>query len=530
MAQKTSTSLVVSDQRAERAPPPARLFAVGELRSWSTSVLIHGLSLAAMALVLLPQAERRPVEAIDTEIAQPESPVEFLEVLPTVMPEGAEELTPSSAAAGGADGGELASVPHVPGDEVQQSPTALKVPEGVLALPVPVRAERLHGPAARKLGVGGNALVGLLGGRGEGMKGRLLKEYGGSEASEHAVDLGLDWLARHQNDDGSWSLDGFGKLCNGACSGPGLASDTAATALGVLPFLGAGHTHKKGPYKTVVRKALEWLSAYQRSEGNLISGRGSMYSHGLASIALCEAYAMTQDSRLRPAAQQALEFIALAQDPVGGGWRYVPRQRGDTSVAGWQLMALFSGRMGELEVSPAVKQRASRFLDSVAADATGGSYVYMAGWETSPVMTAEALLCRMYLGWPREHPGIVRGVRWLLEEHPPDVRPREIYYWYYATQVMHHMGGETWQRWNAKMRDLLVGTQLKRGHSAGSWDPPGIAEDFHSAAGGRLMMTSLAMLTLEAYYRHLPLYDRQRIEEWAQRDAATEQPTFAAGP
>jgi hypothetical protein len=270
--------------------------------------------------------------------------------------------------------------------------------------------------------------------------------------------------------------------------------------------------------------------AYQRNNGSLVSGRGSMYSHGLASIALCEAYAMTQDSRLRPAAQRALEFIALAQDPAGGGWRYVPRQPGDTSVVGWQLMALFSGRMGELEVSPAVEQRASRFLDSVAADATGGSYVYMAGWDPSPVMTAEALLCRMYLGWPREHPGIVRGVRWLLEKHPPDAHRREIYYWYYATQVMHHVGGETWRRWNAKMRELLVGAQLKRGHSAGSWDPPGIAEDFHSAAGGRLMMTSLAMLTLEAYYRHLPIYDRQRVEEWAQRDAATEQPTFATGP
>ena len=61
---------------------------------------------------------------------------------------------------------------------------------------------------------------------------------------------------------------------------------------------------------------------------------------------------------------------------------------------------------------------------------------------------------------------------------------------------------------------LLVATQdrgstPKHPHLRGSWSPDG---DVHSGAGGRLMMTSLAVLTLEVYYRHLPLYRRDEAK------------------
>jgi hypothetical protein len=91
----------------------------------------------------------------------------------------------------------------------------------------------------------------------------------------------------------------------------------------------------------------------------------------------------------------------------------------------------------------------------------------------------------------------------------PGQRPTNMYYYYYATQVMHHYGGEKWKAWNERMREALVKTQDK-GKDAwlfGSWDPTG---DTHAAAGGRLMYTSLALLTLEVYYRHLPLYYREQ--------------------
>jgi hypothetical protein len=125
-------------------------------------------------------------------------------------------------------------------------------------------------------------------------------------------------------------------------------------------------------------------------------------------------------------------------------------------------------------------------------------------------MTAAGLLCREYLGWTPKNPGLFNGVKYLAG-NPPD-QIRSIYYQYYATQVMHHFGGESWTNWNAKQRELLLktqdkGTDPKHEHQAGSWPP--VVGDSNGAAGGRLMQTSLSLLTLEVYYRHLPLYRRQ---------------------
>jgi hypothetical protein len=78
-----------------------------------------------------------------------------------------------------------------------------------------------------------------------------------------------------------------------------------------------------------------------------------------------------------------------------------------------------------------------------------------------------------------------------------------LYYYYYATQVLHHMEGMDWDLWNHYMREHLLRTQIKEGHATGSWDAEGA--DW-GARGGRLYSTSLALMTLQVYYRHLPMY------------------------
>jgi hypothetical protein len=72
--------------------------------------------------------------------------------------------------------------------------------------------------------------------------------------------------------------------------------------------------------------------------------------------------------------------------------------------------------------------------------------------------------------------------------------------------MIHHAGGENWEAWNPRVRDLLIDLQdngSARPHQKGSWSPLG--DDF-AAQGGRLMFTSLALITLEVYYYHVPLY------------------------
>jgi hypothetical protein len=356
-------------------------------------------------------------------------------------------------------------------------------------------------------GMRGLNVPGGFGGRSGATRQRLVEEGGGNTKSEAAVAAGLKWLIMHQAADGHWSLDGFNQQGHCNCTGFGQHNDIAATAFGLLPLLAAGETHKnpKAIYGKNVGNALKYLMGKQARDGSF---GGGMYAHGLASIAMCEAYGMTSDPSLKVSAQRALNYIRAAQSE-GGGWRYEPRQGGDTSVAGWQLMALKSGQMAGLEVDDSKNPtfaKATKFLNSVnTSDGSGYGYV---GPNPTPTMTAVGLLCRLYLGTGPRNSGIIGGVH-SLKRSPPG-GTNSIYYYYYATQVLHHVGGPDWDSWNPKMRDLLIdkqdkGSDPKKPHLKGSWSPAG---DAHGGAGGRLMMTSLSLLTLEVYYRHLPLYQR----------------------
>jgi hypothetical protein len=364
--------------------------------------------------------------------------------------------------------------------------------------------ELLLGSDLKKLPTGSLSPGQVLAGRDPALRGQLVAREGGTSESEAAVTAALEWLKRHQGASGSWSLNGFSAAgdCNGRCGSPGVESDTSATALALLPFLGAGQTHLRGDYTVTVARGLGALMDMQGSDGDLRGrGSGNMYAHGQATIALCEAYALTQAEKLREPAQRAVNFIVAAQHEAGG-WRYRPGEPGDLSVVGWQMMALRSAQMAYLEVPQDTFLKATRFLNSVQQGTSTGLYCYMPKSGPSHVMTAEGLLCRQYSGWRRNHPVLVNGVAWLEANQLPQKDRANMYFWYYGTQVMHHMGGETWEKWNGALRDLLISLQATSGHEAGSWAPLG----GHDSQGGRLYTTALAACTLEVYYRHLPLY------------------------
>jgi hypothetical protein len=372
---------------------------------------------------------------------------------------------------------------------------------------------------------GGINVPGGFAGRSGATRERLLQVGGGNERSEQAVAIGLLWLARHQAPDGHWALDNFqayardkfgagARYYRSTADGSGMKNDIAGTAFGVLPFLASGQTHKSTgkksakDYTKTVESALNYLCAKQGRDGDF---GGGMYAHGLATIAVCEAYGLTSDPRLKTHAQRAIDFIVRAQDPASGGWRYTPRAGGDTSVVGWQVMALKSGQMSGLNIPTATLRGATKWLDSCETSDKGG-FGYI-GPADSPTTSAVGLLCREYLGAPPRHPSLINGVK-KLQRYLPAPSPN-IYYEYYATQVMHHVGGDAWDLWNKGpggkngMRDILVARQQNdqsKNDTYGSWGPAG---DPHGTQGGRIMQTSLSLLTLEVYYRHLPLYRRE---------------------
>jgi hypothetical protein len=479
-------------------PRGARFLVFAALPGWLVSMLLHVVLLFCLAWITLPQLTRnrdneltlgnaeRP-ELADSPIFDTPQDHDFNDLeLSDVTPTDSLVVTPS----------ELVTSDPQPfaADDLQAAPTFTQLnPLGEGFAPTSDLLTQIGA-------ISGEGLEG----RGESTRARLVREGGGTEGSEKAVERALKWFQRHQSPDGSWSFQPLQRRC--PCRDPGSleAATHGATAMALLPFLGAGNTHREGQYQREVQAGLYYLLNRQQPNGSFVDA-GNLYSHGLCAIALSEAYAMTQDQALMRPAQAALDYIVYAQDPVGGGWRYVAKQPGDTSVVGWQLMALKSGRMAYLHVEPRVFVGTSRFLDSVQTD-SGSAYGYKDPGDRIST-TAIGLLCRMYLGWGHDEPALQRGVERLSKSGPSDV---DMYYNYYATQVMRHYEGEVWEKWNERMRDFLVKTQAMKGHEEGSWY---MGNNHSSVSGGRVYCTSMATMVLEVYYRHLPLYRKQATDD-----------------
>jgi len=347
-----------------------------------------------------------------------------------------------------------------------------------------------------------------------------------TQQTDIAIELGLDFLARYQANDGRWSLEFVSKEAGARPERSAFRSDSAATGLALLSFLGAGYDHYGGRHSATVQKALDHLLANQKPNGDLYQPQDAQsnrsawfYSHGIASIALCEAYGMTGDPALADPAQRAINFIVASQEPKRGAWRYVPGSGSDTSVSGWQLMALKSGELAGLNVPAGAYEKLRHWLDS--AQVEGSQFVYNPlapntpeqghGRRPTAAMTAVGLLMRMHTGWNRGDAQMVEGAEHLLERLPAEGtvnRPaRDTYYWYYATQVMFHMRGKYWRQWSERLEPMLLGGQIQSGALAGSWDPVRPVPDRWGPQGGRIYVTTLNLLSLEVVYRHLPIYE-----------------------
>jgi hypothetical protein len=225
----------------------------------------------------------------------------------------------------------------------------------------------------------------------------------------------------------------------------------------------------------------------------------------MATIALAEACAMTGDAALRPPLGRAVRYSLSMQSPSTGGWRYAAGDRGDTSQLGWQVMVLATARQAGIGGLEAAEARAGVFLQSVSSGRAGGLAAYRSGERPSVAMTAEALACRLFLGMAPDHPAVAEAVE-MLAASPPQSASPNAYTWYYATLASFHAGGPQWEAWNGHLQAALL--PLQRHDStryAGSWDP----DPVWGGHGGRVYATALSAMTLEVYYRHVPLHRRE---------------------
>lgn len=459
------------DENAEEKPPEA----VKKAPPWLVSLVVHMVALIIMGLIYLPN------------LYQPKIEVEV------VWAERIGEQTLDSTV--------LESSPD-PIDTLDTNWSKdMQIVDDPLAAPPEMALDPLVTGTTLTTDIAAPSIGMALSGREKGAKQALLAAYGGTKSTEEAVRLGLQWLKKNQKSDGSWSL--VGPYGEGATQ----ENTTAATAMALIAFQGAGNTHRDGEFKDVVAKAWKWLLSKQNADGDFVQEpvyNARLYTQAQCTIAICELYGMTKDEKYRKPAQLAIDFAIASQDPSGGGWRYTPRQDSDLSVTGWFVIALQSALMAGLEVPSPQLDSIMKFLDSTSHN-DGAQYSYKPGQGPTLPMTAEGLLCRQYLGWKHADPRLKTGVSYLLE-NKIEYSDQNVYYWYYASQVLHHMGGQDWEQWNAVMRQALPEAQTKTGKEAGSWSP---SNDRWGAHGGRLYVTCLTIYNLEVYYRHLPIYKHQ---------------------
>jgi len=376
--------------------------------------------------------------------------------------------------------------PKLPG--APPAPKLLLEPEAV-ALPEPLPQPQAH-PA--------------FGSRDPRVRKLFLERNGGDAHTEAAVKLGLEWLSRTQDEDGSWDYTKYGV---GEQQRAAQAHRVGVAGLALLAFLGAGHNHlDPGPFRDTVAKALKGLLGAQDANGRF---PGALYAQGICTMALVEAYGLTNDTPLLAPAQKGIEAIVAAQNATGG-WDYGPGgARGDTSVTGWQIMALKSARRVGIEFPKEAYDNAITFLAAVTRE--NGAIGYDTGgtgaWRTTPALTAVGLNALLFMDVEPADPRVQKALAILLAALPRMPRPQgdawnphaDIYFWYHGSLALSRLGGQEWAAWNARVKEILLALQDTEGDLKGSWR---LAGDPWGGHAGRVYFTALAIMALEVYYRY----------------------------
>lgn len=308
---------------------------------------------------------------------------------------------------------------------------------------------------------------------------------------EKSVDRGLEFIARGQNEDGTFD------------SHPARAF-AGVPALCGMAFLAAGHTPLSEPNGPPIMRIIDHLLEKAREDGYLGVGGGKMYSHCIATLFLSEVSGMVDTNRqakidiLLP---KAVGIILAAQNVKKnalheGGWRYEPNSiDSDMSCSGWAVMALRSSRLNGAPVPDSAIDKAVEYILRHHSDRTG-TFGYQNQFAEADKLTGAGLLCLELCG-KHGHEATLRAGNYLAANYRNLERVnRRLYGLYYTSQGLFQLGGDAWKNFSKWM----YGYWIEKQQPNGMWN---IGED-----GCPYYQTALVILSLTVPYRQLPIYQR----------------------
>jgi prenyltransferase beta subunit len=309
-------------------------------------------------------------------------------------------------------------------------------------------------------------------------------------ATKQIIRGALKYLASKQHLDGSWSLR------------EGLAGHPVAmTGYTLLAFMAAGNLPEEGDYSKNVSLGMQFLLDSIQPDGLYrgVSQQQYMYNHGIATIALAELYGETHSPTIHAKLQRVLDVIIKAQNPAGG-WRYTPQARdADVSVTVLQVVALRAAQEAGLAVPQQSIERAITYVNSCYQPKAGG-FSYQPGGDAGFARTAAATYSLQVLG-KYDDTRVANGSAYLF------AHSNEGAFWtygnYYAAPAQYMVGGDTWRKWYAGVKQVLLSKVIKEGDSA-HW------EETREPRGdlGPVFFTAVSIHILAMPYHFLPLYQR----------------------
>jgi squalene cyclase len=298
--------------------------------------------------------------------------------------------------------------------------------------------------------------------------------------TKKAVDKALKFLANKQDSDGSWG-------------------NTAITGFVLLAFMANGHVPNQGDFGKVVQKGVAHLLATAREDGYLVGARGgNMYCHGMAALALTQVFGMTGDEEVKNVTKKAIDLIVKTQNNEGG-WRYDPSPTGaDISVTIMQVMALRGAKDSGLQVPDKTMQDSLKYIKR-CRDSRSGGYRYQPYSSGPGFARTAAGVCVLQLCGEYDADEIKQAVEYM--ERTSDDRGHYWYGHYYAAHALNQVGGEVWERYYKKMRDMLLAPGYQR--PGGEW-----YDSRREAAYGPSYQTAIAVLILSVPTHYLPIYQK----------------------